>query len=414
MELIFPVGNFPGVGRNTRKPAMKTILILSISLLPLSPVRAQNPGATVAAGARTNTAARRETSALVSPEVHLDRTVTFRARTTNAHDVKVTGNWKNGTSALTNDGNGVWSITVGPLDPEIYDYSLIVDGFTTVDTANPWVKPMRATRTSLVEVPSDPPRLWEFQNVPHGTVHVHSYLSKSLGMKRRLHVYTPPGYEKRPRSLPVLYLFHGAGDSDATWTASGRAHLIADNLIAQGKAAPMILVMPDGHAYTGNPTQVSSNVIARNVEAFREDLLKDVMPLIESMYRVKANRENRAIIGLSMGGGQSLSIGLRNHDLFAWVGGMSSYLPNSEQVVAEVFPESKSDLRLLWIACGKDDFLIDGARKLSAALKAKGIPYEFNESEGAHTWPVWRSYLGEFMPLIFETKKAAVSSASNR
>jgi enterochelin esterase family protein len=204
----------------------------------------------------------------------------------------------------------------------------------------------------------------------------------------------------------VLYLFHGAGDNDATWTASGRAHFIADNLLAQGKAKPMIIVMTDGHAFTANPTQVSSNMIARNVEAFRDDLLKDVMPLVESTYRVKANRDNRAIIGLSMGGGQSLSIGLRNRDLFAWVGGMSSYLPNAEQVVAEVFPNSKSNLKLLWIACGKDDFLIDGARKLSAALKAKNIPHEFKETEGAHTWPVWRRYLGEFMPLLFtDTKK---------
>ena len=146
-------------------------------------------------------------------------------------------------------------------------------------------------------------------------------------------------------------------------------------------------------------------MIARNVEAFRDDLLQDVMPLVESTYRVKANRDNRAIIGLSMGGGQSLSIGLKHRDLFAWVGGMSSFLPNTDKVVAEAFPQSKSNLKLLWIACGKDDRLIEGARQLSAALKAKNIPHEFKETPGNHSWPVWRRYLGDFMPLLFEHKK---------
>jgi enterochelin esterase family protein len=306
---------------------------------------------------------------------------------------------------MTNDGKGVWTAAVGPLEPNIYDYNLVVDGLSIVDPANPWVKPMRAARTSLLEVPGEPPRLWEFQDVPHGAVHEHVYFSKSLGTKRRLHVYTPPGYEKHPKNLPVLYLFHGAGDNDATWTASGRAHFIADNLLAQGKAKAMIIVMTDGHAYTGNPTQVSSNMIARNVEAFANDLLKDVMPLVESTYHVKANRDNRAIIGLSMGGGQSLSIGLKHRDLFARVGGMSSYLPDAQKVVTDAFPQPKSNLKLLWIACGKDDRLIDNARQLSAALKAKNIPHEFKETEGAHTWPVWRRYLGEFLPLLFTEGK---------
>ena len=243
------------------------------------------------------------------------------------------------------------------------------------------------------------------QSVPHGTVHEHAYFSKSLGAQRRLHVYTPPGYEKSPASFPVLYLFHGSGDNDATWTSFGRAHFIADNLLAQQKTKPMIIVMTDGHAFTGNPTQVSTNLISRNVEAFGDDLLKDVIPLIESTYRVKVDRQSRAIIGLSMGGGQSLGIGLRHRDLFAWVGGMSSYLPNPEKLVAEAFPESKSDLKLLWFACGKDDRLVENARQLSAALKEKSIPHEFKETAGNHSWPVWRRYLGDFMPLIFSETK---------
>jgi enterochelin esterase family protein len=354
------------------------------------------------APARTNAPSRRDAPALVSPEVHQNRTVAFRLRAPDARGVKVSGDWPGGATELTRDTNGVWSATLGPLEPDIYGYSFTVDNLSMVDPANPWVKPMRATRTSVVEVPGDPPRLWEFQPVPHGTVHEHAYFSKSLGVKRSVHVYTPPGYERNSRKLPVLFLFHGAGDNDATWTATGRANFIADNLLAQQKTRPMIIVMTDGHALNGNPTRVSTNMISRNVAAFADDLLKDVMPLIESTYRVKANRENRAIIGLSMGGGQSLSIGLKHRELFAWVGGMSSFLPNGEQAVAEAFADPKNKLKLLWIACGKDDFLIENARKLSAALKARDIPHEFKETAGNHSWPVWRRYLGDFMPLIFQ------------
>ncbi|MEO8426348.1 MAG: alpha/beta hydrolase-fold protein [Verrucomicrobiota bacterium] len=384
---------------------MKTAIAFLLLILSLPKLHAQVPGAAKSETARTNAPPRREPAAVVSPEVHHDRTVTFRLRAPDAKDVKVAGEWPGGPISMKDDTNGIWSATLGPLEPDIYGYNLTVDGLAMVDPANPWVKPMRAARTSVVEIPGEPPRLWEFQSVPHGTVHEHAYFSKSLGVKRRLHVYTPPGYEKRPKSLPVLYLFHGSGDNDATWTSTGHAHFIADNLFAQHKARPMIIVMTDGHAFSGNPTQVSTNLISRNVEAFGEDLIKDVIPLIESTYRVKANRENRAIIGLSMGGGQSLAIGLKHRELFAWVGGMSSYLPNAEKIITEVFPNSKSNLKLLWIACGKDDRLIDNARQLSAALKQKNIPHEFKETPGNHSWPVWRRYLGEFMPLLFSPTK---------
>lgn len=356
---------------------------------------------------RTNAPSRRGSSSLVSPEVHPDRSVTFRIRAAKAQEVKVSGEWPGGSTTLTNDGNGVWSAKVGPLEPDIYGYSFSVDGLSVVDPNNPWVKPMRGGRTSGVEIPGDPARLWEFQSVTHGTVHEHAYFSKSLQAKRQLHVYTPPGYEKSSLSYPVLYLFHGAGDSDATWTSFGRAHFIADNLLAQHKTKRMIIVMPDGHAFTGNPTQVSTNMISRNVQAFTDDVLKDVMPLVEATYRVKPGRENCAIIGLSMGGGQSLNIGLRHRDKFAWVGGMSSFLPNADSAVADAFGDSKNNLKLLWIACGKDDRLIDNARELSAALKRKNIPHEFKETEGNHSWPVWRRYLGEFMPLLFLDKQDA-------
>jgi enterochelin esterase-like enzyme len=348
---------------------------------------------------RTNTA-RGGSAAVVSPEVHADRKVTFRLRASEAKGVKVSGEWSGGAKELTNS-NGLWSATIGPLEPDLYGYSFNVDGVTMVDPANAWVKPMRAARTSVLHVPGEPPRLWDFQSVPHGTVHTHHYFAKSIEMKRRLHVYTPPGYEKSSEKYPVLYLFHGAGDNDATWTSLGHAHFIADNLLAQRKAKPMIIVMTDGHPTTENPTRISSNVMARGFERFREDLLREVIPLVEATYRVKASREDRAIIGLSMGGWQSLTIGLKERKLFAWVGGMSAFLPGPAELVAEAFPEPKSDLKLLWVACGKDDRLIESSRKLSAALKEKQIAHEFKETSGDHSWPVWRRYLGEFMPLLF-------------
>ena len=379
---------------------MKNLLSLLSLVLASINLLAQDSSAPRTEAPRTNAPARREFMALVSPEVQRDRTVTFRLRAPNAKEVKLAGEWAGATNALINS-NGTWTAMVGPLPPDIYGYSLVVDGLSIADPSNPWLKPMRASRTSVLEIPNDPPSLWQFQAVPHGTVHEHAYFSKSLDMKRRLHVYTPPGYEKNSQRYPVLYLFHGAGDNDATWTAHGRAQFIADNLLAEHKTKPMIIIMPDGHAYSGNPTQVSSNLMARNVERFRDDLLQDVMPWIESVYRVKAGRNNRAIIGLSMGGGQSLAIGLKRHDLFGWVGGMSSFLPNAQKVVEEVFPNGKSDLKLLWFACGKDDRLIDGARQLSAALNEKHIPHQFKETEGNHSWPVWRRYLGDFLPLLF-------------
>jgi len=183
-----------------------------------------------------------------------DRRVTFRLRAPNAKEVNVSGEWGGGPTAMTRDENGAWSVTVGPLDANIYGYSFNLDGFQMLAPANPAIKPMRSPRTSILEVPGDPPRIHEYQDVLHGTVRVHEYRSKALGKRRGLYVYTPPGYdEDRVGRYPVLYLFHGSGDNEATWTTFGHAHVILDNLLAAGKAKPMIVVMPDGHA--APPTQ---------------------------------------------------------------------------------------------------------------------------------------------------------------
>jgi enterochelin esterase family protein len=339
---------------------------------------------------------------LTSPELHADRSVTFRLRAPKAAEVFLNGEWKGGGKLpMTRDEQGVWSVTVGPLEPDLYGYSFSIDGLTVSDPANAVLKPMRSPRTSVVDVPGDPPRLHDWQDVPHGTVRLHEYLSKSLGRRRPLRVYTPPGYDKdASAAYPVLYLFHGSGDNEATWTSFGRAHVIADNLLAQGKAKAMIIVMTDGHASAGGGP--------KNLEAFGKDLLEDVMPFVEAAYRTKADREHRAIVGLSMGGGQSLTVGLSTLDRFAWVGGFSAAIANPETSIASALADpaaTNAKLRLLWIACGKEDRLAEHATKLSDLLKAKEIRHELKITEGNHSWPVWRRYLGEFLPLLFQEGK---------
>jgi enterochelin esterase family protein len=343
---------------------------------------------------------------LVSPEVHGDRSVTFRIRAPKAAEVALNGEWKGGGKlAMAKDDQGVWSLTVGPLEPDLYGYSFSIDGLTVTDPSNGVLKPMRSPRTSVVDVPGDPPRLHDWQEVPHGTVRLHEYVSKSLGRRRSLRVYTPPGYDKdSAATYPVLYLFHGSGDNEATWTSFGRAHLIADNLLAHGRAKAMIIVMTDGHAVVSGGPETRG----KNVEAFGRDLLEDVMPFVESTYRTKTDREHRAIVGLSMGGGQSLTVGLNHLDRFAWVGGFSSAIGNPETTIAAALADpsgTNAKLRLLWIACGKDDGLVKNAQTLSDVLKAKEIRHELKITEGNHSWPVWRKYLGEFLPLLFTDGK---------
>ncbi|HEX4646560.1 MAG TPA: alpha/beta hydrolase-fold protein, partial [Verrucomicrobiae bacterium] len=350
--------------------------------------------AAIPANAQTNPPPRRAgPPPIVSPEVHADRTVTFRVRAPNATNVTVSGEWPGGSKPMARDEQGVWSVTVEPLEPGIYGYSFSVDGYQTIDRANSAVKPMRAPTTSLLDVPGDQPLPHDFQPVPHGTVRLHEYQSKSLGKLRALRVYTPPGYDRNTRAkYPVLYLFHGSGDNEATWTEFGRANLIIDNLIAQGKAKPMIIVMTDGHAAFAQPAGTNTDARARSMIAFQRDLLEDVMPFAEENYRIKKDREHRAIIGLSMGGGQSLTIGLNHPELFAWVGGMSSAVGDPDTTLASLIKDpqaSNQNLKLLWFAVGKSDFLLKNNQQLDEWLTKHGIKHEFHETEGNHSWPVW-------------------------
>jgi len=378
-----------------------TLLILLVSLGPA--LHAAPPDAQRVRNAETRKS--RHPPRPISPDIGPNGRVTFRFDAPGAKEVSVAGEFPGG-GKMVKDDRGIWSITVGPVQPELYHYAFIVDGLRVADPSNQKIKPSRSLTTSILDVPGDPPLVHDFQNVPHGTVHVHYYRSKATNSLRRLHVYTPPGYEQdTDAGYPTLYLLHGSGDSDATWTVLGRAHWILDNLIAQGKVTPMVVVMPDGHANPPNPiTGPNGKYYRSNSEVFEQDLLTEVMPLVEATYRVKPDRLSRGIIGLSMGGGQSLNIGLNHLELFAWVGGMSAGIRDPEKSMAGLLADpnaANQKLQLLWIACGKDDLLIDASREFSELLDSKGIKHTFRETDGVHTWWVWRKYLTEFAPLVF-------------
>ncbi|MFI5379618.1 MAG: alpha/beta hydrolase [Tepidisphaerales bacterium] len=341
---------------------------------------------------------RRPQAPILSPDIKPDRQVTFRLRAPRAAEVVVNGQWTSGRSILAKDADGLWSVTVGPIDPGIYEYSFAVDGLSMIDPGNSAIKPMREPRTSILHIPGQPPLLHDFQNVPHGVVRQHTYQSKSLGRLRELAVYTPPGYDQQPDArFPTLYLQHGSGDNQATWTVHGKAHWITDNLIARRQARPMVIVMMDGHA-------AAPGGAISNTAAFERDLLEDVLPFVESAYRVRPDAAGRAIVGLSMGGGQSLTIGLTHLDRFAWIGGFSSSVPTSQAVAAclDNATAANAKIKLLWIACGKDDFLLKRNQDFIAVLKEKGIHHDWHLTDGTHSWPVWRGYLTAILPQLFQ------------
>ena len=376
---------------STRRLALLAPIFLSTSLFAQTPAAPATTPTPPAAGKRGG-----QQPAPVSPELLEDGRVTFRLRAPGAKAVTASGQFQKGTATMTKDDAGVWSVTVGPVPAGVYEYSFNVDGVSMIDPGNRDIKPMRAPRTSILEIPGTPPLLTDFQDVPHGKVTLQWYHSKSLNRRRALQVYTPPGYDAAPAArFPTMYLFHGSGDNEATWVTNGKANWILDNLIAQKRAQPMIVVMLDGHAVTG------SGARGGNTPAFERDLLEDAMPLVVASYRTREDAAHRAIIGLSMGGGQSLAIGLKHADKFAWVGGMSSAAGNANSLIGDATALNKQ-LKLLWIACGKDDGLVTANRAFDAALTTAGVKHEWVETEGNHSWPVWRGYLADFAPKIFK------------
>ena len=334
---------------------------------------------------------------VLSPEVGGDRRVAFRLRAPNAAEVVVTGQWPGGGAPMVKDEDGVWSVMVGPVDPGIWEYSFQLDGLSMIDPGNPAIKPMREPRTSILNIPGDSAQLTDFQDVPHGVVHQHTYFSKALGRQRELVVYTPPiSGNLVVENYPTLYLQHGFGDNQATWTVHGKAHWILDNLIAQRLAKPMIVVMMDGHAVApGTPDGIG---------AFERDLLQDVMPFVVENHNVETGAEHRALVGLSMGGHQALTIGLNHPDLFSRVGAFSAGIPGAEAIsTALEDPDAINEkLKLIWIACGKDDFLFQRNVEFVELLNDKGIRHEWHLTEGDHSWPVWRTYLAQIAQVLWE------------
>jgi enterochelin esterase-like enzyme len=342
---------------------------------------------------------------IVSPDILADRRVTFRLQAPQAREVILTGEFLEGHKNFASGEDGVWTVTVGPISPDIYYYNFSIDGVRTIDPMNPNVKTgsTPSTISSVLEVKGDSPAFYDGQNVAHGEVHTHWYHSTSLDSLRRLTVYTPPGYESSQTRLPVLYLFHGANADETAWVRLGHVNLILDNLLASAKTKPFIVVMPFGYGVDPMGPQQTDNT-AR----FAKDLTADVIPYVQSHYRASPDRTQRAIFGLSMGGGESLSIGLNHLDLFSYVGGFSSALGQPAvfpKTYANLVADSEAankNLRLLWIGCGTEDSLFNTSKSFSEFLNAHHVKHTFRQTGGAHTWMVWRRYLNEISPLLFQ------------
>jgi enterochelin esterase family protein len=340
-------------------------------------------------------------------EVHPDRTVLIRLRAPDATSVKLNGDFLQGAKDLTKGDDGTWTVTVGPLAPAVYNYTFSVDGVRDIDPANPMVKLGDRSSESMFEVPGDKPAAYDIQNVPHGTVHINWYNSATVGGLRSIYVYTPPGYEEGKSKLPVLYLLHGSGDTEAGWVDVGRANLILDNLIAAGSAKPMMVVMPYGRPLPDVMLVPSAGRGPANAnDQFGNDLLHDVIPYVEKLYRVSAKPDDRAIAGLSMGGGQALQIGTAHLDTFHYIGAFSAGggRGNPEEAYKDFFADpaaANKKLKLFYIACGKADALFVGSQALSDALDKRQIKHTFAPSEEGHVWRNWRNYLTDFAPQLF-------------
>jgi enterochelin esterase family protein len=315
---------------------------------------------------------------------------------------------------MRQDAQGIWSLTTAPVSPDLYGYSFVADGVGSIDPSNPVIKPSLLNTQSIVHVTGPDPRPWDVTDVAHGVLHHHFFRSQIVGDTRDWYVYTPPGYDGATAApvYPVLYLFHGFSDDASGWTAVGRAHVILDNLISQGKTEPMVVIMPFGY---GAPEILaggfsgffsSAALRKRNLEVFRESLLAEVMPLAESAYRIRSDRDGRAIAGLSMGGAEALLTGLSEPDKFGWIGSFSAggLTEDFDAQMPGVGHKSTSTLHLLWIACGSSDHLLDINRKLRDWLRIKGVPHTGVEVAGGHTWMVWRRNLVDFASLLFRPR----------
>ncbi|MDR7130641.1 enterochelin esterase family protein [Algoriphagus sp. 4150] len=367
---------------------------------------------------------------ITSPEIHDDGSVTFRIFAPGAAVIQVTGDFLPtlemdtpmgkmdgpGKAELTKDDKGVWSYTTAQLSPELYNYSFIVDDLKTTDPNNPFLIRDVASVTNVFIIGEGQAGLYRVKDVPHGTVARRWYDSPGLDMNRRLTIYTPPGYEQSKDKYPVLYLLHGAGGDEEAWIALGRTAQVMDNLIAEGKAKPMIVVMPNGNVIQdAAPGEGKGGMykpafmIPKTMDGTYEANFMDIINFVESNYRVKADKSTRAIAGLSMGGYHTMHISRFYPNKFDYIGLFSAAIMPREDATNSVYNDIDGTLKtqmdngyqLYWIAIGKTDFLYDANKEYRAKLDAMGMPYEYVESEGGHIWRNWRIYLTQFAPLLF-------------
>lgn len=389
-----------------KKILFSTVLALLISL---SMFAQQNPDFGKAKG-------------ITSPEINADNTVTFRLNAPNAGKVEIQGDWMPakgwpGKDKMAKGDDGVWTYTTGVLPSELYSYSFIVDSLKMSDPNNVYFIRDVASVVNVFIVGGDRGNLYKVNDVPHGTVARRWYDSPGLKMTRRLTIYTPAGYETGKEKYPVLYLLHGMGGDEEAWIALGRASQILDNLIAQGKAKPMIVVMPNGHtSNTAAPGESSKGYYKPTMEApdvFTGDMelsFGDIIKFVESNYRVKADKEDRAITGLSMGGFHSLYISSNYPNTFDYIGLFSpAIMPpqNSQSAIyqnmdGKLNTQMKNGYKLYWIGIGSTDFLYKSVADYRNKLDGMNMKYVYRESTGGHTWANWRVYLSEFAPLLFK------------
>lgn len=370
--------------------------------------------------------------AFVSPEVGADRRLTLRLFAPNAKTVVASGELDGQPHPLARAENGVWSVTIGPLPPDIYTYAFNVDGVTALDPRNANIKYGYGVfgAVNVVQVPGDGPQFYDVKPVPHGRVNVVPYVSKATGLSRTVWIYTPPGYD-RGKDFPVLYLLHGAGDIESGWTMIGRANNIIDNAIAEGRARPMVVVMPLGHgiqSFWAGPAKQAADPVAKalagaplddiitammagdgkgGLSPVTQDIVEDVLPMVEREYKVSKRPDDRAIAGLSMGGGQTINIAFSRPELFRYVVLMS---PAANGNVTKIYPKflenaaaANKQFKLFWIGVGKDDGLTGpGDRAFAETMTKLGIKHAFNLTEGRHEWTVWRHYLNDVAPLLFK------------
>jgi len=367
---------------------------------------------------------------IVSPDISADNSVVFRLFSKNANTVAINGSWMGmgKTREMTKNIEGIWSVKVDSLEPSMYQYNFILDGVSIIDPANP--KAMRdGTRySSTLIIPGNGSKLFEVNDVPHGTITKVWYNSSVLGLNRRMYVYTPAGYEDNNDKYPVLYLLHGGGGDEDAWTSLGRANYILDNLIAEGKAKPMIVIMtngnanqtasitdwskePDASSGVGPGANGSDQELIDGMTKFPNSLIKDVIPYVEKHFRVIANSENRAIAGLSMGCLQTQITAMTNPGFFQYIGcfslGIHFNKPFdliSNNILIPAYDKNLKTMknRLFYIGCGSEDFVYEGVQILRKKLDDNNFKYVYNETGGGHTWANWRAYLSDFVPRLFK------------